>query len=145
MTDAEARRIRIREKIAASQARLSRNSAAPPALPGKDGSEPPPFPWLGVAGGLAGGLLVGALLPKSTGRMLGKRAIGLAGMAAELALALSRNAIERTGDAGRESAAALGERTINLRSRSKQAASRARSAGISLVGETLKLAARARR
>ncbi len=158
MTDTEAKRSRIKEKIAASQARLRGEGYAPPAPRRNFPDAHPPedyrtlageYPWLTVAAGLGVGLLAGALLPKSAGSKLGKRALSLATVAGELALVMSK----RAGEAAQDNAARLAERvdegTAELRGRARQstrrAAGSARSAGQIVVREALKLATRARK
>jgi ElaB/YqjD/DUF883 family membrane-anchored ribosome-binding protein len=156
-TDTESKRSRIKEKIAASQARLRGDAnAVPPPRPNFPDAHPPEnyrslageYPWLTVAAGLGAGLLVGALLPKKAGSKLGKRAIGLATVAGELALVISK----RAGDAAQDNAARLTNRlddsTMELRGKARRTAGRAvgsaRSAGQVVVREALKLANRAR-
>jgi ElaB/YqjD/DUF883 family membrane-anchored ribosome-binding protein len=149
VSDAEARRARIKDRIAASQERMRRSSVNLPAVPKREtlpDAYPPEdyrslareYPWLTVAAGAGLGLLAGALLPKRLGGKLGKRALGAAAVAAELGLALSRQA----GDAA-------SEKTAPLRQRAGRAAgsarSGARSAGATLVREAIRLAARVRK
>jgi hypothetical protein len=58
-------------------------------------------PAIVVAGGLALGLAVGALLaPRGSGRKIARRAISLAEAAGTASLALSRQAMDRAEDAG---------------------------------------------
>jgi ElaB/YqjD/DUF883 family membrane-anchored ribosome-binding protein len=157
VTDTEAKRSRIKEKIAASQARLrGEATAVPPPRANFPDADPPEnyrslageYPWLTVAAGLGAGLLVGALLPKKTGSKLGQRALGFATFAGELALVMSK----RAGDAAQENAARLTHRlddsTAELRGKARRTAGRAagsaRSAGQVMVREAIKLAARAR-
>lgn len=157
MTDSEAKRSRIKDKIAASQARLRGEAGAvPPPRPNFPDADPPEnyrslageYPWLTVAAGLGAGLLIGALLPKSARSKLGKRAVGFAAMAGELALAFSK----RASDAAQDNGALIGHRiddgTAELRGKARRTAGRAagsaRAAGQIVVRETLKLASRAR-
>jgi ElaB/YqjD/DUF883 family membrane-anchored ribosome-binding protein len=149
MSDADARRARIKDRIADSQERMRRGSVNPPAVPKREtlpDAYPPEdyrslareYPWLTVAAGAGLGLLAGALLPKRLGGKLGKRALGAATVAAELGLALSRQASD-----------AAGEKTAPLRQRAGRAAgsarSGARSAGASLAREAIRLVARVRK
>ena len=163
VNDTEAKRSRIKDKIAASQARLSRESLDQSGYDNQlDG--PPEnyrslaaqYPWLTVAGGLAVGLLVGAMLPKSAARKFGNRAVGLATIAAELGMAFSKQARETAGEVVHDGAERLGEighrlddGTAEMRARARRtagkAAGSARSAGQSVVREALRLAARARK
>jgi hypothetical protein len=58
-------------------------------------------PGVVVAGGLALGLLAGALLaPRGSGRKIARRALSLAEAAGTASLALSRQAMDRAEDAG---------------------------------------------
>ena len=80
MTEEDTRRTRIQAKIAASQERLRRDG---PPSPARLADDTPPekftslladYPGLTIAAGLGLGLLAGALLPKSAGSKLAKRA-----------------------------------------------------------------------
>ena len=149
MTEADARREKINLRIAASQERMRRDSANLPAVPVRESlpdAYPPEdyrtlageYPWLTMAAGAGLGLLAGALLPKKSGARLGKRALGMATIAAELGLALSR----RAGEAADEKAAPLRQRAGRA---AGSARAGARSAGATIAREAIRLAARARR
>lgn len=156
MTEADARRDKINQRIAASQERMRRGSVNLPAVPVREtlpDAYPPEdyrslaaeYPWLTMAAGAGLGLLAGALLPKRAGSKLGKRALGLATVAAELGLALSRQA----GSKATEGLARIEEGSGSLRARAGRAAgsarSGARSAGVTLAREAIRLAARVRK
>lgn len=156
MDDADARRARIKDRIAASQDRMRRSSVNLPAVPKREtlpDAYPPEdyrslareYPWLTMAAGAGLGLLAGALMPKRAGAKLGKRALGVATLAAELSLALSRQA----GSKAAEGLSQLDESTAPLRQRAGRAAgsarSGARSAGVTLAREAIRLAARVRK
>ncbi|HEX4846945.1 MAG TPA: hypothetical protein VFV30_02280 [Novosphingobium sp.] len=160
MSEADDKRERIRSRIAESQERLTRESDQLPALPPRRApadAYPPEdlrslaseHPWLVVAAGAGAGLLLGALLPKRAGSKLSGRALGLAAAGAELALALSRNAREAAEDGAREGLQRLDERTAPLRRRAGEAAGTAsrsaRSTGVRIAGEAIKLATRLRK
>lgn len=156
MSETETRRQRIQDRIAASQERLNRESDDLPALPRKEplpDRYPPEdyrtlageYPMLTIAAGVGLGLLVGALVPKGVGGKAGRRVMGAATIAAELGLALSKSAGERAADAGRDGLAELGERTAPLRRGASRAGSQARSQGLRIAGEAIKLAARLRK
>lgn len=145
MSNSEPRQARIAAKIAASQHRLDRSSAARPALPAKDAYPPEDYrsliaeyPWLAVAVGAGVGLLAGALAPKKAGSNFGKRAIGLAIAAGELGLALSKQAGERASEAGRDGLVLAKEGTAQVRTT-------ARSTGATIAREAIKLVARVRK
>ena len=89
MSAADQRSSRIKDRIAASQARLERESEDLPALPQRQrlpDAYPPEdyrslaaeYPWLAMAAGLGLGLLAGALLPKKAGGKMGRRILGAA-------------------------------------------------------------------
>jgi hypothetical protein len=157
-------RTRINDKIAASQARQTRGAAPLAALKSLPDEYPPErvatlagqYPLFTVAAGVVAGVAIGALLPRAFGRKLSRRAVTIATLAGELGLAASRRARSAAQDAGHEGAVRLGElsETIGesggeLRRRASRAAgnatSSARSAGLTLAREAIKLAARARR
>jgi ElaB/YqjD/DUF883 family membrane-anchored ribosome-binding protein len=156
VSDADDRRARINQRIAASQDRMRRSSVDLPAAPKREtlpDAYPPEnyrslareYPWLTMAAGAGLGLLAGALMPKRTGAKLGKRALGMATIAAELGLALSRQA----GSKAAEGLSQLDESTAPMRQRAGRAAGSARtgarSAGLSLAREAIRLAARVRK
>ena len=138
MSDADTRRARINDKIAASQARLQRDA---PLQPLRD--EYPPehvstlagqYPLLTLAAGALAGVALGALLPRAFGRKFSRRAVTLLTVAGELGLAASRRARDAAGETGPE-----------LRLKAGRVAGGARSKGLNLAREAIKLAARARR
>jgi hypothetical protein len=139
--DSDAKRSRIKDKIAASQARLLRDApVSPPVRRNLPDAHPPQdyrslaaeYPVLTVATGLALGLLVGALMPKRAGSKLGQRALGAATMVAELGLAFSKQARDAAGDAAQSGTGKLSElsklldsSTASYRSRARQSAGKA--------------------
>lgn len=156
MSEAEQRRERVRQRIAASQERLERESENLPVVPRRDplpDAYPPEdyrslaaeYPLLTLAAGVGLGLLVGSLVPKGAGGKAGRRAMALATAAAELGLALGKQARDKAEDAGREGLARLDEGTQPLRQRATRAGHSARSQGVRLAGEAIRLAARLRR
>ena len=164
MKEAETKRARIKSKIAASQARLKRDTPATSARKPLADDYPPEqvltlagqYPLLTVAAGVLAGVALAALLPRAFGGKVARRAVTLASVAGELGLAASQRARHAVEDAGREGKARLGElgetigdNTEEMRRRSGRIAGTvaggARSTGLSLVREVVKLAARARR
>lgn len=156
MSEAEDRSSRIRERIAASQERLDRDSAGVPMVPRRDplpDAWPPEdyrslareYPWLTVAAGFGLGLLAGALLPKRAGSKLGKRAMAVATVAAEMGLALSREARDSAGEKARDGLARVEQGTAPLRQRAGRAGQAARGTGMRLAGQAIKLASRLRK
>jgi ElaB/YqjD/DUF883 family membrane-anchored ribosome-binding protein len=156
VSEADQKRERIRSRVEESQERLTRESDHLPALPPRRApadAYPPEdlkslakeHPLLVLAAGAGAGLLIGALLPKRAGSKMGGRALGLAAAGAELAIALSRNARESAGESAREGLAKLDEGTAPLRRRAGSTARSARSTGVRLAGEAIKLAARLRK
>lgn len=160
MSSAKDKQDRIRERIEASQDRLTRESEVLPALPPRrapaDAYPPEDWrtlakehPWLVVAAGAGAGLLVGALIPRKTGSKLTSRALGLATVGAELAMALSRNARDAAAENAREGLARIDEGTAPLRRRAGEAAESAsrsaRSTGVKLAAEAIRIAAQLRK
>lgn len=165
MSETEDKRSRIKDKIAASQERLRRDTVGvPPVRHTLPDAHPPQnyrslaaeYPWLSVAGGLAVGALLGALLPKTAGSKFSRRAMGFASVAAELGLALSRQARDAAGDAAESGATRLGEighrideGTADLRTRARRqagiAASSTRSTGQRVMREAIRIATKARK
>jgi len=160
VSNAQDRTKRIRDKIEASQARLEREGADLPALPRKEplpDAYPPEdyrslaleYPWLTVAAGLGVGLLAGALLPKKAGSKMAGRALALASVAGELAIAYGSQAREAASESAREGLAKVSEKTAPARARAARAAGSARSnmrsAGLVVAREAIKLAAKARK
>lgn len=160
MSEADDKRDRIKARIDASQDRLSRDSSQLPALaPSRAPADAHPpedlrslareHPLLVLAAGAGAGLLLGALLPKRAGSKLSGRALGLAAAGAELALALSRNARDAASEGARDGLTRLDETTAPLRRRAGAAATtasrNARSTGVKLAGEAIRLATRLRK
>lgn len=160
MSDTDTKRDRIKAKVAASQARLERGSEALPAVPQRQNlpdAYPPEdyrslaaeYPLLSVAAGLGLGLLIGALVPKSVGGKLGKRVFALASVAGEIGFALSKQARDAAVDAGHEGLSRASTASAPLRRRAGRIAGSAgggaRSAGVMVAREAIKLAARVRK
>jgi ElaB/YqjD/DUF883 family membrane-anchored ribosome-binding protein len=160
VSDADSKRARIQSRVEASQERLKRESDQLPALPPRrapaDAYPPEDFrslarehPLLILAAGAGAGLLLGALLPKRAGSKLSGRALSLAAAGAEIAIALSRNARDVASEGAREGLQRIDQGTAPLRRRAGSAAASgsqsARSTGIRLAGEAIKLAARFRK
>lgn len=166
MSDTDAKRSRIKTKIAASQDRLKRDgTAATPrkVTPLPDAYPPEKFstlageyPFLTVAGGIAAGFLIASLLPRSFGRLISKRAVAVATIATELGALYGKQALDAASKAASEARGKIGElgeviddTTAETRQRAARAASHAagnaRSAGMTLARGAVRLAARARR
>ncbi|MEO1920644.1 MAG: hypothetical protein COW16_03335 [Sphingomonadales bacterium CG12_big_fil_rev_8_21_14_0_65_65_10] len=120
MTVSDEKRKRIREKIAASQERLEKEALAERqsdtdygAKARELGNDAKGFakqhPVLTVAGGLAAGVLIAALLKPKTARALGKRALSWGALAAEGALLYGNRALDSAGEAGAEAKDRIGE------------------------------------
>lgn len=113
-------------------------------------------PGLIVAGGLAAGLLAGALLPRRAAAKAGgnfsAKAMSLAAVAAELAVTLGQQAREQAGDVAREGRAKLADLGESAGTLGRTAARRATAVrgeatrtGLNLARQTVKLAAKARK
>lgn len=164
MTDqADTKTSRIKDKIAASQARLHRD--APPSAESRPlRDEYPPehvstlagqYPLLTLAAGALAGVALGALLPRALGRKFSRRAVTIVTLAGELGLAASRRARDAAEGAGRQGTVRLGELNESIGEGSSElrrtawriagsVAGGARSTGLTLAREAIKLAARAR-
>jgi hypothetical protein len=103
------------------------------------------YPWLTVFAGVGLGMLAGALVPRTAGARLGKRAIKLATQAGELGLTLSARARDRAGEIGRESIAQIEDRAAIVRKQADQSAASAKATGAALLGEAIRLVAKARK
>ena len=164
MSETDTKRARINDKIAASQARLQRG-AEPAAIARSLRDEYPPehvatlagqYPLLTLAAGALAGVALGALLPRTFGRKFSRRAVTIITVAGELGLAASRRARDQAAETGRHGTARLGELGDSIGEGSgelRRTAGRvagsvvggARSTGMVLAREAIKLAARARR
>ncbi len=160
MSDHDARRERIRSKVAASQDRLKRESDTLPAVPARKrlpDAYPPDsyatlakeYPWLTIAAGLCTGLIVGALLPRNFGGKLGRRAVALATLATEHGLALGKQAGEAVSEAGREGLTRVAQEAAPMRRGATRAAGlvsgSARNMGIAAAREAIRFAIRVRK
>lgn len=155
MSEAKARSERIRGKIAASQARLHRDSAALPPTPARQplpDAYPPEsyrslaaeYPWLVVATGAGLGMLAGALVPKGFGNKLGSRLMTAAALAAELGLAISKQAGPSASPAETVAEPVPASPADRIKGRLNSTAGAARSTGVMLAGEAIRLLARGR-
>ncbi len=156
----DTKRSRINDKIAASQARLLRDAPEEPLRKLLPDEYPPEhistlagqYPMLTLAAGALAGVALGALLPRTFGRKFSRRAVTILTVAGELGLVASQRARVAAEQAGRQGTARLGEvgeniveTSAGLRRRASKVAGGARSTGLALAREAIKLAARARR
>jgi len=113
----ETKREQLRRKVTESQAALAK-----PQLPGR---EPPEgykalamdYPFALVLGGLAVGVVVGALIPRSAASKLARGALAAAGVAGELGMTYGRQALDAAGDLsddGRRKLGNLGDHLTEL-------------------------------
>lgn len=103
------------------------------------------YPIALIAGGLAAGLLAGALLPRGIGRKVGKGILTGALMAGELGRSYSAQASRKLVDVssdGREKVVELGTRA---QAGTRKAASTSRDLGIKAAREAIKMVAKLRR
>lgn len=135
-------------------AKMTDDDKTLPAITTPPAGEPPEdfsalarqYPGLLLAGGIAIGLVAGALLPRKAGGKLAGRAAALAAVAGELGLALSQSAREKAGDAAREGRAKLAELGDSEQARRvRSAGSDARSAGLRLARKAVEAAVSAAR
>ena len=119
----------------------------------RTGGEPPEsladlvreHPGLVLAGGLAAGLLLGALIPRRKGSQLLRNAASLAAVAGELALAFGEQTRERAEDA-RDRVVDLSHKAGNASRRAAHSGlekgDEAREAGLRLARKAVKAVAR---
>ncbi len=155
MSKTDLRRERVAKRIAASQQRLKRDNGKVHAKTRRDplpDSSPPEnyrslakeYPWLAMAAGVGVGVLIAALLPRNFAGKVGRRALGVATIASELGLAYSKQARDVAGEAAHDGLAKLDDTTAPLRQRANRVGMNARSQGMRLAGEAMKLASRLR-
>jgi hypothetical protein len=105
-------------------------------------------PGIVVAGGLALGLVAGALLaPRGSGRMIARRAISLAEAAGAASLALSRQAVDRAEDAGqglRRQGEVIAAKAGKLAEPAEEAVDQASEAAHRLLRKAVELAGKLR-
>jgi len=141
----------IRRKVADSKADLARTQPAPAGPPEGLRALAADYPFALVMGGVALGVLAGALLPRSAlgvaaGRKLSKRAAALAGIAGELGLAYGRQALKAAGEAkgkAGEISGTVGESAADYSRKAAElvgdAAASAREAGITIGRQAIRL------
>ncbi|MCW1428291.1 hypothetical protein [Novosphingobium sp. JCM 18896] len=105
-------------------------------------------PGLVVAGGVALGLVAGALLSRGSGRKLARHALTLAEMAGTASMAFGRQALERAEDAGeglRRQGEVLVDKAGKLRGPAEDAVDNASEAAQRLLHKAVELAGKLRR
>lgn len=103
------RREQLRERIEAAEARqAARERAANATVADRVTAVAREHPLLLIAGGLAIGVALSTLVPKSPTRKLSKNTLGFLATIAELGIAYGRQAMEAVEDSGREGMARLG-------------------------------------
>ena len=156
MSKSDPRRDRIANRIAASQERLQRDGDKMPVKARRDplpDAWPPEnyrslakeYPWLAMAAGLGAGVLFAVLLPRNAVSKAGRRAMAAATVAAELGLAFSKQARDVAEEAAQDGLTIIDETTAPLRQRAVNASKSARSRGMRLAGEAMKIAGRLRK
>lgn len=104
-------------------------------------------PGLVVAGGVALGLVAGALLSRGGGRRLARHALTLAEVAGTASMALGRQAMERAEDAGsglRRQGEVLAEKAGKLAGPAEEAVDTASEAAQRLLRKAVELAGKLR-
>lgn len=93
MSDSATRRKAIRQKVSESQADLAKTT--PPERNPPEGVKAlaMDYPFAILLGGLAVGVVVGAMLPKAAGRRASRKALTAAAVARELALTYGKRAM----------------------------------------------------
>jgi hypothetical protein len=109
----EANRQKIKDEVAAGEARHRGREdstlfdrAGEAAIEAKDrfSAFAREHPLTTVAGGLALGILISGLFPRSPTRRLGRKTVGLAAVGAEAAMAYMHKALDAAGEASRSGA-----------------------------------------
>lgn len=103
------------------------------------------YPIALIAGGLAVGLLAGALLPRGIGRKVGKSVLTGALMAGELGRNYSRDAKQKLGDVGSEGRDKVVEFGARAQAGGRKAIGTSRELGIRAAREAIKLVGNLRR
>ncbi|MEO7247314.1 MAG: hypothetical protein ABIW31_02580 [Novosphingobium sp.] len=123
--------------------------AAPPETYKELGGD---YPVALVIGGLAIGLIAGALLPRSVGRRIARGAVAMAAVAGELGSTYGRKVIDGAAEVSRDGREKLGELSGNAGDYGRAAttaasasARRGRDLAITIVQEAIKIAAKLRR
>lgn len=104
-------------------------------------------PGMVVAGGVALGLVAGALLSRGSGRKLARHALSLAEVAGTASMALGRQAMERAEDAGsglRRQGEAIAEKAGKLAAPAEDAVDTASEAAQRLLRKAVELAGKLR-
>ena len=104
-------------------------------------------PGMVVAGGVALGLVAGALLSRGSGRKLARHALALAEVAGTASIALGRQAMERAEDAGtglRRQGEAIAEKAGKLTAPAEEAVDTASEAAQRLLRKAVELAGKLR-
>ncbi len=110
-SDSVSKREKIRRKVAESEAGLARQHLPHGSPPDGVRSLAMDYPFALIFGGLAIGVIAGAMIPRAAGKRLGKGAAAAAAIASEFALAYGQRALDATGKAaedGRVRASELG-------------------------------------
>lgn len=98
-----------------------------------------------IAGGVALGLIAGALLPRGTGRKLAKGAVAAAATVGQAGLQFSHHARDTAEDLSREGRDAFERNSAVAQRRAAELAENARHTGSRLVEQAVELASRVRR
>lgn len=107
MSDAKTKQ--LRDKIEASRTRQQKRERSELADRASDAKDrltglAREHPLLLIAGGLAVGVAISALFPKSPTRKIGRGALGIAATVAELGLSYGRQALETAGETAEDAA-----------------------------------------
>lgn len=105
----EDKREQLRDRIEAAEARQQAREQAEYAAEDQITSFAREHPLLLVAGGLAIGVALSALVPRSPTRKLSKKTVALLGAIAEFGIAYGREAMDAAEEAGRQGKAKLVE------------------------------------
>lgn len=94
MSDSETRRKAIRQKVSESQADLAKTTLPERNPPEGVRALAMDYPFAILLGGLAVGVVAGAMFPKAAGRRVSRKALAAAAVAGELALTYGKQALQ---------------------------------------------------
>ena len=159
----QSKRAGTKAKVAAAQKRNSQRSSARNSSADRDPPETyrslaAEYPWLAIGAGVLGGAIIASLLPKGTAKKLSKSAMAAAAVGGEIASAFAKQtreaahdglgALEDLGGSVSENASVFagkaGKLSGEVAEKAGEAAERARSGGLALFQEAIKLAGRVR-
>ena len=147
MSDGETRRKALRKKVDEAQTDLAKTAPPEAAPPEGIRALAMDYPFALLLGGVALGVVAGALIPRSASRRLTRGAIAAATAAGELGLIYGKHALEATGEAaasaskeGRHLLSGLSERVEDLSGSVSENATHAGKRAAEVAGDAAEVA-----